>query len=128
MTTPLTPAQIEAINAMSAEQRYDYFINQCVELKQVWGLSSDTGWVILPDEGEEHFPVWSHAELAAQWAAGEFADCQPKAVALAEWIEKWLPGMEEDGLLAAVSPNQEGDAIVVAAEELLEDIQEALAE
>lgn len=128
MSTPLTPSQLDAINAMSAEQRYDHFISQCVALKQVWGLSSEEGWVILPDEGEEHFPVWSHAELAAQWAAGEFADCQPKAVPLAEWIEKWLPGMEEDGLLAAVSPNQAGDAIVVAAEELLEDMQAALAE
>ncbi len=126
MTAALTPIQIDAINAMSAEQRYDYFISQCAELKQVWGLSSDDGWVILPDEGEEHFPIWSHAELALQWAAGEFADCQPKAVALDEWLEKWLPGMEEDNLLAAVCPNQEGDAIVVAAEELREDIQVAL--
>ncbi len=128
MTTTLTPTQIDAINTMSVEQRYDYFIKQCVELQQVWGLYSDAGWVILPDNGDEHFPIWSHAELASQWAAGEFADCQPKAVALDEWLAKWLPGMEEDGLLAAVSPNQEGDAIVVAAEELLENIQAAMAE
>lgn len=113
---------------MSAEQRYDHFIQQCVELKQVWGLSSTEGWVILPDEGEEHFPVWSHAELATQWAAGEFADCQPQAITLTEWLEKWLPGMAEDGLLAAVCPNQEGDAIVLDAQELLEDIEAALAE
>ena len=128
MTTPLTSIQVDAINAMSAEQRYDHFIQQCVELKQVWGLSSAEGWVILPDEGEEHFPVWPHAELATQWAAGEFADCQPKAITLTEWLEKWLPGMAEDGLLAAVCPNQEGDAIVLDAQELLEDIQAALAE
>ena len=126
MTAPLTATEIYAINAMPAEQRYDYFISQCIELKQVWGLCSDEGWVILPDEGEEHFPIWSHAELALQWAAGEFADCQPEAVALDEWLEKWLPGMEGDNLLAAVCPNREGDAIVVAAEELREDLQAAL--
>ena len=52
----LTQTQLKAINNMTAEQRYDYFIKQVVELKQVWGLSSDTGWLILPDGDED---LWS---------------------------------------------------------------------
>ena len=123
MTTTITPTQLDAINRMSAEQRYDYFVQKSIELKEVWGLSSAEGWVILPDEDEEHFPVWPHAELAAQWAAGEFADCQPKSITLEDWLDKWLPGMSDDGLLAAVCPDKEGDAIVVAAEELLDETQ-----
>ena len=126
MTASLTAPQINTINAMSAEQRYDHFISQAIELKAVWGLDSKEGWVILPDDGEDHLPIWSHAELASQWAAGEFADCQPQAIPLNEWLEKWLPGMDTDGLLAAVCPNQKGDAIVVSAEELLEDFKTAL--
>ena len=126
MTTPLTPIQIDAINRMSAEQRYDYFIHKIIELKEVWGLSSEAGWVILPDGDEENFPVWPHVELAAQWAAGEFADCQPKSISLEDWLNKWLPGMSEDGLLAAVCPDKEGDAIVVAPEEIQEELLEEL--
>ena len=116
-------SQLDAINRMPAEQRYDYFINKVIELEQVWGLSSADGWVILPDEEDEIFPVWPHAELAAQWGTGEFADCEPKAIALQDWLDKWLPGMEEDGLLAATCPDREGDAIIVSAEEMLENLQ-----
>ena len=126
MTAQLTTTQLNAINHMSAEQRYDYFISKSVGLQEVWGLSSEQGWVILPEAGDEHFPVWPHQELAAAWATGEFADCEPKRISLDDWLNKWLPGMEKDSLLAAVCPDAEGDSIIVAAEELLEDTQAAL--
>lgn len=121
--TTLTSIQIDAINRMSTDQRYDYFLRKVIEQQQLWGLASAEGWLILPQEGEEQLPVWPHSELAAQWAVGEFADCKPKSITLDEWLTKWLPGMDEDGLLVAVCPNMEGDALVLAAEELLEDIQ-----
>ena len=124
--TTLTPIQIDAINRMNADQRYDYFIRKVVELKQLWGLASDEGWVILPEEGEEQFPVWPHAELATQWSIGEFADCKPQAITLEDWLTKWSPGMVNDNLLVAACPNQEGDTIVVAADELRDDLLEAL--
>ncbi len=125
MTETLTPAQLDAIDCMPAEQRYDYFINKLIELGEVWGLSSDTGWVILSDEDDEQLPVWPHAQLAESWARGEFSDCQPKAIPLTDWINKWLTGMEKDGLLAAVCPSSDGDSIIVGAEELLHDIKSA---
>ena len=121
----LTQTQLKAINNMTAEQRYDYFIKQVVELKQVWGLSSDTGWLILPDGDDEQLPVWPNAQPAEAWAAGEFPDCQPKAISLDDWLDKWLPGMIEDGLLIATCPATDDDSIIVAADELLADIQAA---
>ena len=125
MSTALSSTQLDAINQMPAEQRYDYFIKQLLELKQVWGLSSDTGWLVLPDGEEEQLPVWPHAELAALWAAGDFPDCQPQAISLEDWLNKWLPGMEKDDLLAAVCPGTDGDSIILSAAELLGDIHEA---
>ncbi len=123
--TQLTQTQLDAINQMTAEERYDYFISTLLEQKQVWGLSSDSGWLILPDEGEEHLPVWPHAELAQAWAMGDFADCQPKAITLDEWLDKWLPGMIEDGLLIAACPGTDNDSIIVAADELSDELREA---
>lgn len=125
MTEALSDTQIDAINAMSAEQRYEHFISKAADQEQVWGLSSDDGWVILSDDGDEIFPVWPAAELASQWRKGEFADCEPKAIEQQDWQEKWLPGMTEDGLLAAICPDVDGDAIIVSAEELLENLQQA---
>jgi len=123
MSNSITQEQADAVNRMPAEQRYDFFISKAITEQQVWGLASDEGWVILPEDGEEVFPVWPYAELAELWRSGEFSDCQPKAIPLADWLEKWLPGMQEDGLLAAVCPDSEGDAIIVGAEELLENLE-----
>ncbi len=123
MATPLTTPQIDAIDRMPAEQRYDYFIRTTVALQQVWGLAGEGGWVILSEAGDEHLPVWPHEELAAAWAGGEFADCQPQHITLDDWLGKWLPGMERDALLVAVCPDSEGDCIIVTAAELLEETQ-----
>jgi len=121
----LTSTLLDTVNNMSAEQRYDYVISTLVDQKEVWGLSSDSGWLILPDEDEEHLPVWPHAQLAKAWAMGDFADCQPKAITLDDWLDKWLPGMIEDGLLIAVCPGIDNDSIIVAADELLDELRDA---
>ncbi len=123
MSEQLSKTQIDAINRFSADQRYDYFVNKVIEQREVWGLSSEEGWVILSDDGDEHLPVWPHPELAALWIGGEYADCEPKQISLDDWLGKWLPGMEKDDLLAAVSPDTEGESIVVSAGELGESIR-----
>ncbi len=127
MSEQLSKTQIDAINRFSADQRYDYFVNKIIEQREVWGLSSDEGWVILSDEGDEHLPIWPHPELAALWVTGDYADCQPKSISLDDWLAKWLPGMEKDALLAAISPDTEGESIVVSAEELGESIRFTMA-
>ena len=127
MSEPLSKTQIDAINRFSADQRYDYFVNKVVEQKAVWGLSSDEGWVILSDEGDEHLPIWPHAELAALWVTGDYSACEPKLIGLDDWLDKWLPGMAKDALLAAISPDTEGEGIVVSAEELGESIRFTMA-
>lgn len=127
MSEALSETQINALNRFSAEQRFDYFINKVIEQQEVWGLCSDQGWVILEEGGDEHLPVWPHAELAALWVTGEYSDCTPTAITLDTWLARWLPGMEKDGLLAAISPDTEGEGIIVSAEELAETMSEQLA-
>ena len=121
----LTPTELSTVNNMSAEQRYDYFISALLEHKKVWGLSGDGGWLVLPDEDEEQLPVWPHAQLAQAWAMDDFADCQPKPITLEDWLNKWLPGMIEDGLLVAVCPGTDNDSISVAADELLDELRQS---
>lgn len=123
MTDQLTLQQINAIYNLPAEQRYDEFISRAVEWKEVWSLSSEQGWAIISDDGDEYLPVWHHTNLAAHWATGSYADCQPKLITLDDWLTKWLPGMDNDGILVAVCPDIEGEGIVVSAGELLNDIQ-----
>ncbi len=122
---PLTPRGEEAgaVAALDAEGRYDHFLERMGAGDPVWGLCGDDGWVILSDEGDEHLPVWPHAELARQWIEGPYADCRPTPITAADWREKWLPGMARDGLLVAVCPDTSGEGIVVEAVELAEALK-----
>ncbi len=128
MTNELTTQQIDALSSLTAEQRYDDFITRAVAEKEVWSLCSDEGWAVISDDGEEYLPVWPVAELAASWATDGYSDCQPKSIALQAWLEKWLPGMIEDGLQLAVCPDIEGEGVVISAQELLDDFQESMSQ
>lgn len=124
MTEELSPHQLDDINTMSAEQRYDDFIKKATASNELWGLFNDSGWVILSGyDDEEFFPVWPHSELAQLWATNMKSDSSPKAISIEEWLGEWLPGMSKNGLLIAVSPNSEDDCITLGAEELLGDMK-----
>ena len=49
-------------------------------------------------------PFWSSPARAQRAADTEqFAGCQPRRLSLAEFQERWLPGLERDGLLVGVN-------------------------
>jgi len=123
MSNTLTPTQVQTFNQLSADERYDAFIKAVTEGGPVWSLSSDEGWAIISDEDTEYLPVWPNSELANTWATDGYADCAPKAIEKIDWIEKWLPGMIEDGLQIAVCPDIEGEGIVISAEEVFETLE-----
>ena len=123
MTESLTAQQIDTITQLTAEQRYDDLITRVIEGNEIWSLCSDEGWAVITDDGIEYLPVWPVPELAAAWATGGYSDCQPKSIPLQNWLEKWLPGMIEDGLQITVCPDIEGEGVVISAQELLEDFQ-----
>lgn len=49
-------------------------------------------------------PFWS-SELRAKAASRseQFAGCSPRRITLIEFIDRWLPGLSRDGLLAGVN-------------------------
>lgn len=125
MPQHLNQQQLDSINALSAEQRYDEFVDKIIKWDAVCGLCSAQGWAVISDDADEFLPVWYHADLAAQWATGGYSDCQPKTIPLNDWLEKWLPGMDSDNIMIVVCPDIEGEGIVVSAAELREDLQRA---
>jgi len=89
---------------------YERFIGRVVESRQVWGLKSEEGWCVapsntLPDDDEEEdageevdvLPFWSDRAYAGQCARDEWADYEPAAIDLDEFMEAWLPGMAQAG-------------------------------
>lgn len=118
MSKSLSHDEFHAISGSSADERYDYFVDAVIQWQQVWTLSSDKGTVLMSSEGEDCLPVWPHSDFASQWATGDWSDCSPMSIDLPAWLERWLPGLEEDGLVIAVFPGTEEEGIVVAPQDL----------
>ncbi|HET7460775.1 MAG TPA: DUF2750 domain-containing protein [Longimicrobium sp.] len=91
-----------------ARAAYERFIRRVVESRQVWGLKGEEGWCVAPsttpadddpDAGGEVdvLPFWSDRACAGECAREEWAEYEPAAIGLAEFMEAWLPGMAEAG-------------------------------
>ena len=123
MTYILDTKQLQAALLLPADKRYEYFITHIISGKQIWSLRNDEGWVAMSCDGDSCLPVWPHQDFAALWATDDWADCSPTAVALDVWVSRWIPGMEKDGSMIAVFPNDNEEGVVVTPRELLESIK-----
>lgn len=126
MAYKLTEEQRNRIQQLDAEQRYQHFIDKVSRWEEVWSLRDDEGFVLVSTDDEECMPVWPHPDYATEWATGDWADCQAFKVDMEAWLDRWLPGMEEDGISVAVFPNLDESGIIEAPRELGAAILQAI--
>lgn len=65
----------------------------------LWGLkTADDAWAMHedPEEGDEAMPVWLDAAAARACAVGEWAGFVPEEIPLAEFLDAWLPALDEE--------------------------------
>jgi hypothetical protein len=119
----MNPSKLKNILALSLEEKYYYFIRKCTELEEVWGLHNE-GWATLgDDENNTIIPFWPEEEFAKLNCSNNWQKCQPKPIALNDFIAKWIPGMIEDKRLANIFYFEEGSSkIIITPQQLLEDI------
>lgn len=119
----MSPDDLKTLTHLSAEERYDYLLDTLVNSEQIWTLKNDDGVVLMSSDGDECLPIWPHAELAAEWASGDWADCAPTAIDLDAWMTRWLPGMEADGYALAIFPSLNAEGIVLSPRELKDELE-----
>jgi Protein of unknown function (DUF2750) len=126
MSWELEEGERELVLALSARERYVYFIQLAVDTEEVWGLRNPDGWVLavdaLPEGERDAFPIWPHSDFAAACAVADWEGAQPAPIGLAEMLEDLLPILEEDGLALAVFPAMDGDSAIVEPEHLRRDL------
>ena len=121
-----TSKKIENILNMSEDERYDYFIRKIADFEQVWGLSNN-GWALLGDhEGNKILPLWPEKGFAELCAVDQWRDYKPEIIKLDNFIEKWIPGMQNDktSINVFLTPNAKGT--VVSPDILYSDLQDEL--
>jgi hypothetical protein len=115
-----TTKSLAEMTAMTPEGRYDYLVELVKEHKELWTLQDQDGCVMLTTEEEDCIPMWPTEEAATLWAVDEWKDCQPLAIPLTEWQERWVGGMEDDDLFVAVFPVVDDLGVVIPPYELNE--------
>ncbi len=124
---PLNRQQFQAVSALASHQRYRHFIGRVSDWQLVWGLRNEGGWVTASDSnGNPVAPFWPHPDYAIACAVGEWAGNSPASIDVHHFLSRWLPGMEKDGMLAAVFPTPAMQGLVVSPRQLQRDIEEEL--
>ncbi len=127
MAWVLTDKEYQAVIKMAAPERYEYLIKKIADNEDIWSLASDDGWVMLGDgEGHECIPVWPHSRYAEVCAVGSWLTANPQPIKLDEWLDRWLPGLENDSRLVAVFPTPVMNAAVISPTQMKNDLLEEL--
>lgn len=118
------------IIGMDGEERYDYFLTQVGEEREIWILVNDESRFlkIASDDGDvEYLPVWPASEFAAEYAQGT-DDLSPRSISLVDFFRKWVPGLTKDGLDVGVFPGLDKTVWITEPEELKRDLQDVMSD
>jgi hypothetical protein len=116
----------EAVLRLGGIGRYRHCVTRAADEEQLWGLWQD-GWAMAGVVGGgEAFPVWPHCDYAELCAQDDWAGYAPKAIALEEWMTRWLPGLQKDERLVAVFPLLIGQGFIVGPARMTFNLEEML--
>lgn len=122
--------QIEPLSD-DLDENFDRFIVEALEQGCVWVLQAGEGYVVCGSENHDDMdvmPFWSQREFAEIHCKDDWADYQPLAVDVQEFLDDWLPGMHDDLILAGI--NWDADLIGEEIEplDLLEEFDQEMPE
>ena len=117
MSEALTQQQIDTVNKMRPDERFNYCIKEIAKQRKVWILTDEHGCVMLNTEDEDCVPVWPNEEFANEWATGEWEHCKAESISTAKWFSRWTNGLEEDELAIVVFPNSNEEGVVLYPDE-----------
>ncbi|MBY5921119.1 DUF2750 domain-containing protein [Ferrimonas balearica] len=122
MSDALTQEQINAFYSLDSQGRYDHLVEAAKANQALYTLADDQGCVLINTGKEQCLLLWHHPILVENWIKDDYANCHAMTINLADFVEKWAPGMTKDGFEVGVAPSLAGEAIVVSAEELAADL------
>lgn len=113
----------------AAERRYQAFLATVGATGVVWGLRGGDGWAAAPgnepaagEDGDEAprmcLAFWSTRAGAAACAHAEWTGYVPAEIGVREFLEVWLAGMVEDGMLAGVEWDAQWNGVEIEPDEL----------
>jgi hypothetical protein len=124
----MSSEQLNSVLELSGEERYDYFLSEVLEEREIWILINSGNRflsIVSEDDGVAYLPVWPSKEFAVEYAQGS-DDLTPKSISLPDFFKKWVPGLSKDGLEVGVFPGTDKTLWITEPDELKKDLQDEL--
>jgi hypothetical protein len=83
----------------------DGFFKEVLARGEVWAIRDDEGFPAPTSAGARAMPFWSAKSRAEKVVTNveAYEGFQAVAMPLAEWRERWLPGLSKDGFLVGLN-------------------------
>ena len=104
---------------------HDRFVREVRASGLVWGLQSDNGWAVCESneyEDTDVYPFWSEEVAAAAHCTDDWAGFVPTSLDLDLFIDTWLAGMSEDGVLVGTNWDEDLMGLEVEPSDLAEEL------
>jgi hypothetical protein len=122
MSYKLNDQEFLSVSALEGAKRYSHFIKRIADWQKVWSLRDDEG-----SSERACLVFWPHPRYAEALATGEWLDFKAAAIELEDFLNRLLPKMEDDEMMAGVFPVPSGRGVFVEPKRLRADLELELA-
>ncbi len=124
MPYKMHPKQFDNVIVMSSNERYEHFITKVADWEQLWILvSEDECFYTRMVENEfEYLSVWPHPVYAEAVNSEYDLGLTIKEIAVDEFLERWIPLLNEKSLKVGVFPDLKGTVWIIDPDELSGEI------
>ena len=118
----IDPKEIETVLLLTAEDRYEFFLDQVSENGILWALCHETqGWPTFQDDEQGYtlFPLWSDEVFAQQCAVGEWEGFAPKSFTIQKFIDELAAQLESGNLMVSIFKKPDDSGFIIPPQPLL---------
>jgi len=104
---------------------HDRFVERVKATGTIWGLKSDKGWAVCESNEYEEtdvYPFWSDEAEARVHCTDDWAHFAPASLPLDVFVDTWLAGMSEDGVLVGTNWDADLSGVEVEPDDLAREL------
>jgi hypothetical protein len=127
MSWKVNDIEFVSVLGLVAQKRYEYLVKKVTDWEELWLIGSAKGIAtFVGDNGQILIPVWPHERYAKSCCIDDYSDCSPEAVSIVDWLNLWLPDLEQADQDVAVFPTPQNKAIIVKARLFRQHLEEEM--
>jgi len=112
--------EYQAAANLSESEQMEYFLTRVFETEEVWGLDDGAEWVYREHtDGSQSLPLWPYEKFAKDAAVDLWADTQPQAESLEDFMYHTLEMLIEDDVMVEIMPMPTKTGCLVSPHRLL---------